>query len=836
MGPAGVGKTTLARDAVDATGRSALWVVGSESARSVPLGAFADLVALDGPIEPATVLRAARAQLLSGTGPEIIGVDDGHLLDSFSATLVHQLALSGSVQLVVTLRDGEQPPDAITALWKDEWLTRVDLGAFTRDQTAEVIEGALDGPVGVPSVDRMFRASDGNPLFLRHLVEDAIDAGHFHERSGIWQLRVESVAIGEKLDAIVASRLARLTAQERHVLEILSLAEPIDVRVLTELTSVDAVEGAERAGMVRVQEHGSSIVVRLDHPLYGEVLAGRFAAHDARRIRGEIVRKMSDPEPAKLVDRIRLASLSLDSDTPADPARLVDAARDALRLGDIELCEQLARGAQATGQGGFFASIYLCHAMSWQGRGAEVERELVQFDPDELDEFQLLHWGLSRAANSFWMLSRPDDARGLLDLLTARATQPFVLDLVAALDAMFRLYADESDAAIDTAEQVLASPDAVPLARAWAAAADVLGRAATGRFEGMDEVARDGQEAAHAAETGLLGFTMGYGLIIARTLSGDLAGARAVGDEYVESAELQEPARSLAGIMLGRALFGHGKLLDASAELRHAAAALEGTGLAWEMLAPTYLAMAAAALGDIKDARNSLDRAELVFGEKCAFHYPDLLMARAWVAAAEHDAERARSHARAAAAAAERTGQRTSAAFALVTAVQFGDDSVADDMARIADEVPTPVTAAFARLAHGVADADGERIDSAAQELERLGMALVAADAYGLAATEHARAGRRTVVAAATASARRLAADCGGADTPALALTPRAVPLTAREHEVALMVATGESNRAIAERLVVSIRTVEGHIYRACTKLGVPDRAALTTVMRAELE
>nr|WP_241962300.1 helix-turn-helix transcriptional regulator [Rhodococcus opacus] len=38
------------------------------------------------------------------------------------------------------------------------------------------------------------------------------------------------------------------------------------------------------------------------------------------------------------------------------------------------------------------------------------------------------------------------------------------------------------------------------------------------------------------------------------------------------------------------------------------------------------------------------------------------------------------------------------------------------------------------------------------------------------------------------------------------------------------MVAAGLSNRQIADRLFVSVRTVESHIYRACMKLDVDDR------------
>lgn len=47
------------------------------------------------------------------------------------------------------------------------------------------------------------------------------------------------------------------------------------------------------------------------------------------------------------------------------------------------------------------------------------------------------------------------------------------------------------------------------------------------------------------------------------------------------------------------------------------------------------------------------------------------------------------------------------------------------------------------------------------------------------------------------------------------------------------MVAEGLTNKAIADRLSVSVRTVEGHIYRACIKLDVPDRAMLAAAISA---
>ena len=50
--------------------------------------------------------------------------------------------------------------------------------------------------------------------------------------------------------------------------------------------------------------------------------------------------------------------------------------------------------------------------------------------------------------------------------------------------------------------------------------------------------------------------------------------------------------------------------------------------------------------------------------------------------------------------------------------------------------------------------------------------------------------------------------------------------LTPRELEVLRLVAAGHSNRALADRLSISERTVERHVLHVLTKLGVGSRTA----------
>lgn len=54
-------------------------------------------------------------------------------------------------------------------------------------------------------------------------------------------------------------------------------------------------------------------------------------------------------------------------------------------------------------------------------------------------------------------------------------------------------------------------------------------------------------------------------------------------------------------------------------------------------------------------------------------------------------------------------------------------------------------------------------------------------------------------------------------------------PLTSRQTEIASMVARGMSNRQIAERLVVSVRTVESHVERSLVRLGFHTRTELAS-------
>ena len=72
---------------------------------------------------------------------------------------------------------------------------------------------------------------------------------------------------------------------------------------------------------------------------------------------------------------------------------------------------------------------------------------------------------------------------------------------------------------------------------------------------------------------------------------------------------------------------------------------------------------------------------------------------------------------------------------------------------------------------------------------------------------------------------------CGGAITPALRQAREPLPLTDREREIVMLLGQGLSNRDVAVRLTLSVRTVEGHIYKAMNKTGTASREELAALL-----
>ncbi|SDM35335.1 DNA-binding response regulator, NarL/FixJ family, contains REC and HTH domains [Streptomyces sp. cf386] len=133
------------------------------------------------------------------------------------------------------------------------------------------------------------------------------------------------------------------------------------------------------------------------------------------------------------------------------------------------------------------------------------------------------------------------------------------------------------------------------------------------------------------------------------------------------------------------------------------------------------------------------------------------------------------------------------------------------------------LTGVFAAHADALAQGDGAALDRVAEQLEERGFLLFAAEAHAQAVRAH-----RDPRAARTARTRAvaLARRCQGARTPALSGLVLG-ELTARQRQIVTLAAAGLSNRQIAEKLTLSVRTVGNHLYSAYARLGASDRGAL---------
>ena len=195
-GAPGVGKTRLADQCLalaDQHGRNVARATATEGSQSAPLGALAHLLPPgigDERRDLVAVVAELRPVLEDQTpaGPLVLFVDDLHLLDATSATLVSQLVDADLVFLVATVRSEAPLPAGVEALWHRARVRRVDLEDLDRDAVGTLLHLVLRGPVEAGSVAEIWTASQGNVLLVRELVLGALDRGNLVEQRGVWRL------------------------------------------------------------------------------------------------------------------------------------------------------------------------------------------------------------------------------------------------------------------------------------------------------------------------------------------------------------------------------------------------------------------------------------------------------------------------------------------------------------------------------------------------------------------------------------------------------------------------------------------------------------------------
>ncbi|MFF9061278.1 AAA family ATPase [Streptomyces sp. NPDC014882] len=348
-GPAGIGKSTvlraLAADYGDAA-RTVLRCSATESESHLPFLALADLFGLvldevadklpsaqrtalesaltgrgestlqrDGLALRLAVLSALRA--LAATGPVLLVADDMQWLDSASAELLGFAARrlgDTPVQLLCAVRtEGQEYDRHLRASPPDTLAVR--LNALSRTQVSALLDhrGYTDLPRS--TVREIHRTSGGNPLFALELGR-ALGENPVPPRPG------EPLPVPTSLRALVLSRLDMLSDEARRTLLVASAGARPTLALLHAAGRENAeAETAQAAALGLLATEPEGPAVRFAHPLISAALYAEAPAQERRAAHTALSTAASDP-----IERARHLALSTTGTDPEVAARLSEAA------------------------------------------------------------------------------------------------------------------------------------------------------------------------------------------------------------------------------------------------------------------------------------------------------------------------------------------------------------------------------------------------------------------------------------------------------------------------------------------------------------------------------
>jgi len=843
-GQAGVGKTRLANECAEqaaAHGHPTERVAGSRTTAQLPLGAVVALLAgglgrpgPDGELYPAALFEQTRRALHERhRGRRLVTVaDDVALLDAASLALLEYLAAQKTIFLVATVRTGEPVPDLVTGLWRDGRVERVDIHDLSRAHLDTLLHLALGGPIEAGAGREFWEVTRGNPLYVRELVLGALGSGALVERSGVWQLENPLPTTSRLID-LVEQRIGSLPAEARSVVELLALSEPVELSYLETVAPAGVLESLERAGLVTITFADGQ--VRLVHPLHGKVVRAAVPRSRARAILLAQADRLEAAGPTG-ASALRIAVWRLDAGGRPDPAVLVRGAHLARHAHDFRVVRRLIEavpGEHLDAPG----ALLLGEALYELGAFDAADRVLARGQQLPTSEHVALRLAVTRAKNAQWGLCQPEAALALNAAARAVVTSQPLAEQLVADEASVLTFSGHPDRALAALEHIEGTNRRTRVVRAIAAAPAL---AVAGRTAEALEVAEAGY-ADHVAlgdELAIAHPAMHLvNQVFALAEAGRLADAgqlARVGAEIVASQRVPI-AQIFFAASLGRVATLRGRLATARRYYAEAAGLAEANRFAGpRRLALSGLALAYAMLGEADAAARAL--AERDTGPAFGFREPEQQLADAWTALAARRPVESAERFRDAAAQAASTGHRTAEAWLLHDLMRTHRGDTSARLSELASICDSPLVSARARHAVATRARDAPELAGAASDFEALGATLLAAEATAAAAEAFSRAGDRRAATAALRRSSELAAACEGAATPGLfhAATvgaTMAVPLSGREREIAMLAAAGIASKDIADRLFLSVRTVNNHLQHAYTKLGVSSRADLAQVM-----
>ncbi len=885
-GPAGIGKSTVLRALAADYGDAAHTVLrcsATESESHLPFLALADLFGLvldeisdklpaaqrtalesaltgrgestlqrDGLALRLAVLSALRA--LAASGPVLLVADDLQWLDSASAELLGFAARrlgDTPVQLLCAVRtEGQEYDRHLRASPPDTLAVR--LNPLSRAQVSALLDhrGYTDLPRS--TVREIHRTSGGNPLFALELGR-ALGENPTPPRPG------EPLPVPTSLRALVLSRLDMLSDEARRTLLVASAGARPTLALLHAAGRENAeAETAQAAALGLLATEPEGPAVRFAHPLISAALYAEAPVQERRAAHAALSTAASDPierarnlalattgtDPevaARLAEAAALArdrgapsvaaSLGLlaarhtppDGTPPPDEHRL-KAAEDAITAGEVDLARDIAREVltRATVPADRIRAWEVVIESAGQALG-DVDAVFPQALADAGDDPRLLalvHYHLAwrklivegdfsearqEAAHAAELAARGDDRRTELMALSFQASTETLMGHPNAPTTIKRALREPQD------PYVACHHNGVGAARfRWLLMSDQLPEARATITALLREVRRRGMVESEVhfqrflAETELRSGHCGRALDLSRE---SLRLARDSGIGLGASAMLASLAEASGGD-LDRALVLAREAADRAEE--------DGDQM--------YLSRALAALG----------HAQLVAGDAAAAVGSLRRVRELETGLRITDPARGRWHGDLAEALV-RVGEPGEAQdvidVAREQALRLGRESVLAVLDR---------AEALVRAAHGDHEGALARLTSVQDRLAKLGYGLEEARAaFALARLRAPRPGPTSYDEAARLFRRCRAlpwlrqvdaAAAAGAGEP-VPVAPQGPPasdalegLAAMERQVAALVMEGATNREIAARLFISVKTVEATLTRVYRKLGIRSR------------
>jgi DNA-binding CsgD family transcriptional regulator len=275
-GEMGVGKSAVLAalsTAIAATGRHVANVFGAAGSRGLPLVPFGHLLAGWQPSNNpgqlalellAEIERRATADRL------VLLVDDVPYLDDASLAVVHQIAARASVPIVMTRRSSDALPAVLEELRTAGRIHRERLPALNREATKDLATRLAGAPTDMVGDARIWTITRGNPLFIRELIADGLERRHLIAADGVARWTVLDPATD--LRRTVAARLDTLDTAERDAFRMIALFEAAPATQLEAGEFARGFQSLDGRGLIRTELRGRRRVVVPSHPLFAEVI------------------------------------------------------------------------------------------------------------------------------------------------------------------------------------------------------------------------------------------------------------------------------------------------------------------------------------------------------------------------------------------------------------------------------------------------------------------------------------------------------------------------------------------------------------------------------------